>query len=329
MRQLGKYPYNENKLKTLMRSIGDVGLWEGIIVRRSKTHPALFEQAFGHHRLEAGKRKLGGETPIPVIVRDDLSDEQMLRFMGRENLEDYNAYFLVMLETWDAAVAFDRGRDQNQKVEDIRIARLIGWMSGRHVNATAEACSHASQLITGGYMTRDDLIDLSVRAVRELCAEVVAEHNKLEELGRVTNRPEEEVAEAKKVVGNAGKTVADGIRKGRVAQRDIRSEVEDEAYDNAKAAKIETPLFRTYGNKLCNSLLKVLNKDKLIEKLEQIESALGQVELEEDVQVVRRVSLECKNLADRAARWHTKLDQPRDKIVKFPLRAIKGPDAAE
>jgi hypothetical protein len=31
--------------------------------------------------------------------------------MGRENMDDYNADFLTMLETWDAAVAFWPSRD--------------------------------------------------------------------------------------------------------------------------------------------------------------------------------------------------------------------------
>jgi hypothetical protein len=30
----------------------------------------------------------------------------MLQFMGRENGEDYNAEFLVMLNTWEAAARF-------------------------------------------------------------------------------------------------------------------------------------------------------------------------------------------------------------------------------
>ena len=37
-----------------------------------------------------------------MVVRD-LDDKQMLQFMGRENGEDYNADFLVMLEIWEAA----------------------------------------------------------------------------------------------------------------------------------------------------------------------------------------------------------------------------------
>ena len=55
----------------------------------------------------------------------------MVRFMGRENLEDYNANFFVMFETWEAArkhltdLASETGSAKPQSVE---IATLLGWM---------------------------------------------------------------------------------------------------------------------------------------------------------------------------------------------------------
>jgi ParB-like chromosome segregation protein Spo0J len=88
---------NPAKLEALQHSIEGVGLWEGIIGRRVGNRVQL---DFGHHRIEAARR--AGLTAIPIIIRD-LNDEDMLRFLGRENLEDYNADFLVMLETWEAA----------------------------------------------------------------------------------------------------------------------------------------------------------------------------------------------------------------------------------
>lgn len=46
--------------------------------------------------------------------------------MGRENMADYNADFLTMLETWDAAVSFWPSRD-GQAYQPIEIANLLGW----------------------------------------------------------------------------------------------------------------------------------------------------------------------------------------------------------
>ena len=52
-RMLGDYPYSEEKLSVLVRSIKDVGLWEGVIGRERDDR---VEIAFGHHRIEAAKR---------------------------------------------------------------------------------------------------------------------------------------------------------------------------------------------------------------------------------------------------------------------------------
>ena len=43
----------------------------------------------------------------------ELSDRDMLRYMGRENLEDYNAVFLIQLESWEAALKSGFGDDDS------------------------------------------------------------------------------------------------------------------------------------------------------------------------------------------------------------------------
>jgi hypothetical protein len=75
-----------------------ISLWEGVIARQVGDR---YQTAFGHHSIEAAKRE--GLTEAAIILRD-LDDEQMLQFMRRENMSDYNADFLTMLQTWDAAV---------------------------------------------------------------------------------------------------------------------------------------------------------------------------------------------------------------------------------
>jgi len=50
--------------------------------------------------------------------------------MGRENMADYNADFLTMLETWDAAVQhLESGSVNNPQA--IEIATLLGWNMDR------------------------------------------------------------------------------------------------------------------------------------------------------------------------------------------------------
>ncbi len=66
-----------------------------------------------------------GLTEATFILRD-LDDEQMIQFMGRENMADYNADFLTMLETWDAAIEYVPSRD-GKPYQPIEIANLLGW----------------------------------------------------------------------------------------------------------------------------------------------------------------------------------------------------------
>jgi hypothetical protein len=44
-------------------------------------------------------------------------------------LEDYNADFLVMLESWQTAEKFLTG-GARQKLDGIEVARLLGWNRG-------------------------------------------------------------------------------------------------------------------------------------------------------------------------------------------------------
>ena len=51
----------------------------------------------------------------------------MIQFMGHENLEDYNADFLCMLETWEAGAQFFLPLDGGKRGQAINSARLWGW----------------------------------------------------------------------------------------------------------------------------------------------------------------------------------------------------------
>ena len=114
---------------------------------------------------------------VPIVIRD-LDDEQMLQFMGRENMEDYNSDFLTMLETWDSAVAYFPRRDGKQE-QPIDIAKLLGWTQLRkpdsvQMNRTADACHAAHKLLKDGFVKRGDLTDLTIREAREICTRASA-----------------------------------------------------------------------------------------------------------------------------------------------------------
>lgn len=317
-RRLREYPYVERKVEALMRSIKDVGLWEGVIGRAVGNRVQI---AFGHHRVEAARRS--GLQQINVIVRD-LDDDEMLGFMGRENMEDYNSDFLTMLETWEAAVEFTSMDVKG--TQPIEIAILLGWTQARtHTNApqmnrTAEACNSAHALIKGGYVSRSDLHDMTVRDAREILTRASANMKRLDSIGKLSKRPAKETEAAKQQVAKAIKTTADQTREGTIAKRDLRGALDTNTYIHAKEAKVKTPLFAEFGKVLAARIEGMLATDVNAEKLADMVKVLGIIDMDEDRQIVDRVKFYLGQLSDRADKWALRLTQ--EKVV--PFKAVEG-----
>lgn len=319
-RDLSTYPFNQNKLDALQRSIHDVGFWEGVIGRRKGSG---VEIAFGHHRVEAAR--LAGLSKVPVIIRD-LDDKQMLQFMGRENLEDYNSDFLVMLESWRVAKASKFGDVSLQKAEPIEIARLLGWttVKGRAnegMNPTAAACSAASNLLDGGYLKLKDLAGLTVFNAREICTRAQESMRQLEVVGKRTSRPAAEVEAAKKHVGRAASMTAISAKEGNTLTRDLRGKVDVNAYRFAKEAKRQLPIFAEFSKTLANSIEGMLNGDASETRLKEIVKELNNVVDDTDKQLITRVAFELGELEGRAQKWKTKMEHNPHNVV--PLKVVQ------
>jgi hypothetical protein len=99
-RDLKFNPFNENKITALMASIGETGFWTNVIVRKSPDGKG-YEQAYGHHRIEAARRS--GIKEADFVVRD-LDENMMLKMMELENQEDYRYCPLSLLESVKAVV---------------------------------------------------------------------------------------------------------------------------------------------------------------------------------------------------------------------------------
>lgn len=270
-RLLHVYPWIEPKLDALQRSIDDVGFWEGVIARPRKE--GGYELAFGHHRIEAAKRS--GLNRVPLIIRD-LTDEQMVKFMGRENGEDYKADFLSMLNSWEGAKDFSATAENNAS-----IARLLGWMrdGGGHEKMTrvAESCANAHDLIEAGMLDRDDLTDLSVSAVRDLCAPLIRELKSLalrEEHLKKTTEPEkveQAIDTLKKKAATGVKETARDVREGRIASRDVSTTTG--AKIREKQSDVVSPVppdFLNFANRLATGLDNMLDNDSYEFKLKQV-----------------------------------------------------------
>jgi hypothetical protein len=324
-RDLDTYPWIEDKLAQLMRSIEDVGFWAGIIGRQADDG---YELAFGHHRVEAARRL--GMAEVPLIV-EDLDDQRMLQFMGRENGEDYSADFLVMLNTWEGAVNFiansrKKARsDATASKTPLRTAALLGWTSlhvdgGQRMKDVATACSAAYALIKGGYMSRSDLVGLSIRDARDVVVRSQERVEQLEKIGRREGRDPKQTRQAQDMIGKAARITARDTREGRIAARDIRSSVDLNAMRVAGTEKERlAPLFSVFGQSLCDSVARMLNTDSAAERINEIGKALGSIEQEEDHTILRKLHHELDELAHRTQR--AKRRTTPNKVV--PLKAIE------
>src|SRR5262245_53893149 len=85
-RNLEDYPIHREKVDALKESIASTEFW-GTICGRPAGGDAV-EIAFGHHRLAALKELMGGTDGVEIIVRK-YTNEQMLKMMARENMEEW------------------------------------------------------------------------------------------------------------------------------------------------------------------------------------------------------------------------------------------------
>ncbi len=320
-RDLDTYPWIESKVEALCRSIDAVGLWEGIIVRPVGKR---YQLAFGHHRLEAAKRN--GIAKVKVIVRD-LSDQQMLEFMGRENGEDYSTDFLVMLNTWEGAVNFCA-----PSCTDQQIGETLGWMrtdSSRghsRLSVVAQACATAHTLIRDGHLERSDLSSLSVVQAREIVSRAKDRIAKIEQRGTKLGHTSQQIKSAQKSVAKGAKSVAKKAKAGELSTKDLRANVDLEAYKNAGSSKPKKQLlFSAFGDALATQLSKTVNTDAASEKLKAVIKSLEMIEQDDDKRVVERLHFELRELAARADEWAGDLVVPKTvqkRIVE--LKAIEG-----
>lgn len=324
-RRLHDYPYVQSKLDALERSIDEVGLWPSIIARSGGGHK--YEIAFGHHRLEAAKRRKLKEVPLIV---EQLSDRQMLQYMGRENLEDYNANFLIQLESWEAAMKSGLFPACAGKTPDaIDIARLLGWTELREdnqqLNATARACQAAYGLIQGGYSSRDDFEGQTVRGARDIAETGWMRVQQLNKFAATHKTCATETEKEKQRLGKAITTTATQVREGRVKSREIRGTLAFNYMSNP--GNRPSPLFEAFANEIAKNLQRTLNTDADSVKLAGIEKVLEQITLIEDAAALRRLDVELVNLGERANGWRKRLTPTKEKVVQ--LRALEDGRASK
>lgn len=107
-RNMERYPIHKQKILQLKNSIQSTDFWDNIVAR--KREGGGIEIAYGHHRLAALNELYSGTKEFNWIVRD-LDDDEMLKIMAHENLDEWGHDSAIERETIRAVVeAYGRGQ---------------------------------------------------------------------------------------------------------------------------------------------------------------------------------------------------------------------------
>jgi len=205
-RELDDYPIDREKVDKLKESISETGFW-GTIVARKKG--SSFEIAFGHHRQVAlvelqQEGIIGKSEKVDIIVRD-LTNEQMIQLMARENLEEWGTNAYIEAQTVESTIrAYGAGeielpevaRDTPQKhVRNVpprsaerpytmaSVAEFLGWTkAGGEPN---HACKVAFEMLDAfelGIVSRKELRGVKRDVAREIIAKAMALHREQERI---------------------------------------------------------------------------------------------------------------------------------------------------
>lgn len=179
-RRLEEYPIRREKVDALKESIETTGFWGTIVARPAGD---MVEIAFGHHRMTALKELYSADVMVPIIVRD-LSNEEMIRMMTRENMEEWGTDAWVELESVRSTIEA-YGRDEirlpsipaKARKDLVRhvsqtsgthaytratVAEFLGWTRGHNgstiqPDAKCELAFDALDLIDEGLIREDQL----------------------------------------------------------------------------------------------------------------------------------------------------------------------------
>lgn len=94
-RKIERYPIRRDKIEALKESMATTGFWDNVVARVVNGKAQI---AYGHHRLVALREKYPQTHEVELIIRD-LTDEQMLQIMSRENMEEWGTSAVVEQET--------------------------------------------------------------------------------------------------------------------------------------------------------------------------------------------------------------------------------------
>jgi hypothetical protein len=252
-RRLDEYPIIREKVDALKRSIETTGFWGTIVARPADD--GHVEIAFGHHRLIALRESFGPKHEVQIIVRD-LSNEDMLRMIAHENMEEWGAHGWVEMETVRATLdAAAKGlitlpevpkKTKACYIKELHlsqapgvllytrstVAEFIGWTrknneDGHRPTRGCDIAFRALELIEKGLINEPDLKQLSRDQMEQLIAGVVKVHEAQERVARQNRREAQEARQLAQV------TDSEAERRRLEREAAVRDEQEQSTLANA------------------------------------------------------------------------------------------------
>lgn len=216
-RELDDYPIDREKVDKLKESISETGFW-GTIVARKKGN--AFEIAFGHHRQVAlvelqQEGVIGKSEKVDIIVRE-LTNEQMIQLMARENLEEWGTNAYIEAQTVESTIrAYGAGEiklpgvPKDTPKTHIRyvhksvcegpyttatLAKFLGWQTFDEAYPEGRpnhVCNVAFQMLDAfelGIVSRKELRGVKRDVAREIISKAMALHREQERIAEERRR---------------------------------------------------------------------------------------------------------------------------------------------
>lgn len=271
-RHMDRYPIRRDKVQALRESMRSTGFWDNVVARERNGRAEI---AYGHHRLVALRDEYPDDHEIELIIRD-LSDEDMIRVMARENMEEWGTSAAIEHETVRSVVeaygdgqielpsaGSEAGRSRfapsfiignrerglsDRPYNAQTIANFLGWTtpSGEAQDKVKDGLA-ALEFIERGLLSEADFAGLTTKqaqAVIRQARKAEAERERLAQLHEQQAREAEEaarVAEARRIEAERERREreAEVARARDEAERRAAAEAARRAEQEREAAKEE------------------------------------------------------------------------------------------
>lgn len=117
----------DEDIRELARSIEEHDVLQPLVVRPKGNK---YEVVCGHRRLKA-LQLVGGDIPVPCIVRDDISDTEVVKVQLEENIQRKQMSALELVDAFDRMKKESRVKLTNEAIAKM-LNKSIQWVNNQY-----------------------------------------------------------------------------------------------------------------------------------------------------------------------------------------------------